>query len=612
VYVPAGDKADYFTAGGGGNVGVELALPSLNLWGWWPWLSGLGGGAGLEVGYAYAPLGQNTDGGLQLYSAGGTLGLHYFLLSRLFLRADAALGLYQGVSPHATSGALWWRAGGDIGFRFSPSIVLSAGGGYGHYQNREGGPLYSGLYAGLRVQFTINIGRTGSGIELDFVQDDVVYPSLMFLYQEAPVGTLGIVNHEDAELRNVEVRFRAGEHTSSEFICGTIPHISRERRESLPLLADFSPKLMDFTENGRIAGEVVIRYSYLGTSRESVQSVVLRIAHRNSVPLGDSEALASLVSPNAPEILEYAKHVVGMARGQSRRGVNKKLEHAIWLFEGLLAAGLRGEEAASPDASASSDPLEELQYPAQTLAYRSGSATDIGLAYAAALEASGISAAFIALPDDYIVLFSLGLAGEQAGRSFGDLANLQIIDDQAWLPLSMAAFNEGFGKSWKAGLRRLDRIVTEGEYATLNILQEAWGPYPSVPFPALGVRSVLPDAKELAARAEAELEDYVAGEILPLIDSVSRQIRENGGTISRHNLLGSLHIQAKQMTAARAEYEKSAKMDSVGAMTTLGNMALWEKDFAAARRWFERALGIQPENRTALRGLEQIAQFLGE
>jgi tetratricopeptide (TPR) repeat protein len=444
------------------------------------------------------------------------------------------------------------------------------------------------------------MGRTGSGIGLDFAQDDVVYPSLLSIYTKAPVGTLGIVNHENAELRNVEVSFRAQDYTASEFICGTIPLLARERQEAMPLYADFSPRLMDFTENGRIAGELVFRYSYLGERRESVQSAVLQIAHRNSVPLGDPEALAALVSPTAPEILEYGKHVIGLSNTQVWSVVHKNMKSAIWLFEGLLAAGLRQEDSGS---SAPSGMVEDIQYPAQTLAYRSGSAMDIGLAYAAALEASGIPSAFIFQEDDFIVLFYLNITPDAAEKTFNGTTDLIIDGDEVWMPLSMASFNEGFSKSWKAAPPRI-----KGEAI---IMQNAWDRYPPAPFPALGVRSAMPDEQELKVRAEAALDGYIATDIQPLIDAKQKQIKEAGpgqDLAVLYNQLGILYARKGDMGAATTAYTEAAKKGSVSAANNLGNMALREKNFATARRWFEEALRLRPDNPAALQGLEKIRQ----
>jgi Tfp pilus assembly protein PilF len=48
-------------------------------------------------------------------------------------------------------------------------------------------------------------------------------------------------------------------------------------------------------------------------------------------------------------------------------------------------------------------------------------------------------------------------------------------------------------------------------------------------------------------------------------------------------------------------------MNSEAAMVNLGNLALVEKDFDAAERWYNRALTINPANRIAANGLNRIA-----
>jgi hypothetical protein len=53
-------------------------------------------------------------------------------------------------------------------------------------------------------------------------------------------------------------------------------------------------------------------------------------------------------------------------------------------------------------------------------------------------------------------------------------------------------------------------------------------------------------------------------------------------------------------------------MGSAAALTNRGNLALLEKDFAGARRWFTQALALEPGSRAARRGLEEAAGGGGE
>jgi Tfp pilus assembly protein PilF len=73
-----------------------------------------------------------------------------------------------------------------------------------------------------------------------------------------------------------------------------------------------------------------------------------------------------------------------------------------------------------------------------------------------------------------------------------------------------------------------------------------------------------------------------------------------------YNQLGNLQVRAGNMAEGKTAYERAADMGSVSAMITRGNVALTEKDNAAAEGWFRQALAAEPGNAAALRGLEQI------
>ena len=76
---------------------------------------------------------------------------------------------------------------------------------------------------------------------------------------------------------------------------------------------------------------------------------------------------------------------------------------------------------------------------------------------------------------------------------------------------------------------------------------------------------------------------------------------------ARQNRLGILYTRAGRTAEAKAAYERAAGLGSVPAMINRGNMALGENDYATAEKWYRQALQKQPENASALRGLERIA-----
>lgn len=615
VFIPGGagnaapDGSERYAVGGGADLGFEVDLASI-----WSNPLGLGYTAGLEGGLLFDTLKSPAEGSLQLYRFGGALGLYYFPLSRLLTRLDAGMGVYQGISDEGKGkSGLWWRLGGEAGFRFTPSFTLAADLGWQQYQNpgTGGGAFMSGLYAGLTAHITLELGEKsgGSGVTAAFAQDSGLYPALLSLYQHNAAGSITIRNNENAEIRDVRVYFRAGRYTSSEFECGTVARINKGRSAELPLYADFSPELLGFTDSGRVLGEIVIRYTFLGKEKQSVRTITAAVHNRNTIPVSDPAALAAFASYNAPEILEYAKYIMGLARNKQRSGHNQNMQFAIWLFEGLRGLGIREDTPSGESASPASElqTIAEVQFPAQTLAYKSGTVRDLGLLYASALEAAGIPSAFIPLEDDFIIALGLNIDEAAAETLIYDEKKRLAADGELWLPVSMRSLNSGFIAAWEQGAENLNKYFESGQTADLIVLETAWAVYPAAPLPAIGVRSSRIDPAVLSANADAAVNSYVASHIEPLIRSIQTQIQA-GASARLYNRLGMLQARAGRMTEARAAYERAAGLGLVPAMTNRGNLALIEKDYAAAERWFKQALAVQPENAAALRGLERVQE----
>jgi tetratricopeptide (TPR) repeat protein len=551
-----------------------------------------------------------ADAVLQLYSGGLGASLLYYPVSRLLVRADTSLGLYAGLADKGNGSSWWWRGGGEAGFRFSPLFTLSAHGGYQYYHNRATNKLlYSGIYAGLTVQFAFETNRVQGDIAIVLGQDEPVFPIFQSVYQIAAGGTIFLTNRESAEIRNVRVSFRAGNYTSSEFPCETIPFIAKQRTVEVPLLADFSSELLQITEDGRILGEVVIRYTLLGVERQAVHSVSVQVYNRNSFRWMDSTALAAFVSPTAPEILETAKYFTGLARTRARTGLNQNFQFGAYLFEGLLAAGIRNSsipESPYAEHRGDAETLDTIWFPSQTLSFRAGDLDDLGLLYAACLEAVGIRAAVLPLNDEFITALSLGINETQAAAFVNVPERLLVYNDEAWLPLAMSAFPKGFTAAWDAAAARLIRIA-DTEAVEFIVLEDAWATYPPAAIPPEDFQFAQPSEARVADAADKAIKAYIDRELPPLIAAMQRRLRETP-TAALYNQLGILQIRSGAFADARSSFERAAGMNYAPAMVNMGNLLMLDRDFNGAESWYKRVLALDEDNRAANRGLEQIRE----
>jgi len=601
VFIPTEDVQSseghaMFTVGGGGDISFEVDLSSV-----WSNPIGLGYTLGVEGGMLLNGIEGNEEKSVSIYSLGAGVGLYYFPLSRLLTRIDGAIGVYiPSMDGNSGYPNMYWRGGGEIGFRFTPGFTLAANVGYRQFLS-DNGVFSSGIYTGLTAQITFQTGNNSNreSVGITFDQDAPVYPAFMQLYKNIEIGVLVIRNSENAEIRDVRVSFRASPYTASEFPCGTVSFIARGGKAHLPLLADFSPEILRFTDKGRILGEVVIRYRFLGKEREVKRSCILSSHNRNTIDENDTAALVSFISPTNPETTDYGKYIAGLARNDRRAGHNQNFQYAIWLFEGLKASGVKLGNTFTA--------ANEIQFPAETLMFRSGSARDLALLFAACLESVGIQSAFVQTENDFLVAVSLNINQTAAETLFNGTGKILIINEQVWLPLSMSAFNEGFTSAWVKAVTVLGESFNSGKTADFVIVEEAWANYPPAPLPEQGGRAVRTDTAVATREVNRAMQLYITQEIQPILNQV--QTRASAApSAALYNRLGIVQVRAGKIAEGKANYERAAGMGSVPAMTNRGNLALIEKDYATAEKWFKQALAKDSQNIAALRGLEQIAE----
>ena len=539
------------------------------------------------------------------------VGVFYYPFSRIEVAAGIAGGAYGSFTNGRSHYAPWYRAYADLNFRINTRISAGLDFSWFNCQNNTwfGNPGAAGITAGLVVNFKFSTEKASGLVDAQIECDENVFPLIYTIYKTNPIGTITISNSETAEIRNVKVKFRAEGYTASEMECGTIKMLRKNRSEQIPFYADFSDKILRFSESGKVSGEIVIEYELLGDKRVSVVPVTVSVYNRNSMRWVDSSILSSYVSTNAPEILELSKFFVGVARNHFRTGLNKNMQFAMYVYEGIRSLGIVCEEKSdTPYNSTHLDftLLDYIQYPYQTLSYRSGDKDDIGILFMSMLESVGIGAAYIPLEDDFIVAIELGDNEQALLNLFNNTDNLLVVNDKIWIPLSMSVIHKDFAESWKRGVQKVSEALDSDADVEFIILSDAWQTYPPSGFSSGETTSKIPSEKDLVKAGEDDLAKYITQEFGPQIAAVQERIKTEGASVSLYNRLGLLYVRAGMYDNAVSVYEVSAKMGSVPAMNNLGNILSLQKKYAKAKEWYEKVLVVDPQNETARKNLDRI------
>lgn len=545
--------------------------------------------------------------------AGGGIGLggYYYPLSRLYVGAGGAFGIYSFNSKvdNDTQQAsdLYWRGYGEVGYRFSPSLTLSAHGGFAQYMVNGASSSMEGPFAGISLKYNFSTGNKGSsGFGVKLVQDTDVYPLFMSAYRNCPLGTLTIRNNEGAEVRDVHVSFRAGKYTASTYESETVKRINRYSSVDIPLYADFSNEILKFSENGKISGEIVVEYEFLGKRMTSVESVVLSVYNRNSYSWGNEDSLAAFINPEVEEVKEFAKIVSGTARNSLYTGMNRNIQFTAAMFESLKLSGIKYySESSTPYVTYHKlSDLDSIQYPLQTMEFHSGDYDDLGILLASCLEATNVPTGYIPMDDDFIVLVDLQIKPSAAGNHFTNTDGLIIDEDTVYMPLSMANFEKGFSKSLSEGLKAVKAALSDenceyGYYITSN----SWSVYSPATFTGSGFSFESPSAASIEKSTKAAVQDYINSEL----EGVIKNARATGDS----NKVGVALVRAGRYAEAKTEFQKAIDKGSVGAMNNLANIYMTiDKNYSAAAGLYKKVLQKEPNNKTAEKNLANANEKL--
>ncbi len=556
---------------------------------------------------------ENQPKNLFLVPVGLKTGVSVYPFSRLMLGAGVSGGFSIAISGDSMHYQPWYKGEVSAAFRINPSFSVGLTGSWVDYQFDSwwGNSLMQGLTAGVSLTYRFDTNRTSGSVSATAEFDDYVFPLLYTIYKENSFGTVYITNEETAEIRNIHVSLRSKGYTASQMECGVISSLGKHKTQELALIADFSEAILNFTENGQIPAEVVMEYELLGQKRTAVSQIIIPVYNRNQMRWADPAVLASYVSTSAQEVLEFSKYLVGISRRSLRTGLNRNMQFAMYVFEGMRLAGIQlDSDPSTPYDSYHLDPsiLDYIQYPYQTMLYKSGDKDDLGILFMSLLQSVGIETSFIATSDDFIVLFNTEVTSERANTLFYGTDRIMILeDDNVWIPISMKALSEGFINSWYKAIEEIDYInETEEDYYFVGI-SDAWTYYPPAGFASGENISLESSEQTITDTVETDLVRYITAEFGPQITAILTKIKKEGASITLYNQLGMLYVRAGLYQNAMAVYEVSAKMGSIPAMNNLGNICTILNDYKAALGWYKKVIELDPTNATALRNLERIA-----
>lgn len=615
AFLPLGPSSESFGLGYGAESAVSWPLSRL------PYLS-----IGARVGYLY---GSTAAPGTSLSAASGAAVLASELrLSRsLALSADLEggwffAGLNDGGAPLGSNPL----AGMGLALEIDParSFGLRLFAGYSWLGGLEAGAKL-GLSLRLRPEARAGAARglvlppgykplkgDGLGVDPVAVSLGAVYPVFYAYYDTAPIGKLRVRNAETGPARDVVARVLVKQFMDEPKASARLERLAPGASADIDLYGLFSDRIFSLEEGTKVPVSIALEYRQYGKLAREEYVETLEIGNRNALVWDDDRKAAAFVSSKDPEAFRLARAILSAAKDGIVPGMNQNLQTAVAVHEGLRL--LRLVYQVDPSSSLSTkdrQAVDFLQFPRQTIAYRTGDCDDLSILYASLFESLGLPAAFVTVPGHILVAVDLGIGKDEASRTFQRPGDLIEKNGTMWLPIETTLQGKSFAAAWDEGARQWREGLAKRD-ANLYPVREAWEKFPAVVLPGESVPSILPSDKAVRDGFRAELASLVSRELEERVASLQAEFRRTGDP-SALNCLGVLYARFGQLDKAEAQFLESARRKETAAVRfNLGSLSFARGKYKDALAHYERALAAgQNEDPKTLLAIARTQSELG-
>ncbi len=549
------------------------------------------------------------------FGAGGGIELG---LGKSFYAGTAGFaGYWYGFFPlpsgTISDGSLFAGASGELGCKLNDGLRIGLGLSYRHHFYPSGG-IYDGLSIGLTGGLKIRLGGKTPRIKIDPIRLDPVFPVFYSYYNDNPLGSLAVTNRERGGIRQLDVSLFVPQYMEKPKLCASIASIAEGATVNVPLYGLFTDSVLEITEGTRVTATISIDYQYYGAKKHLERHEVMTLNNRNAMTWDDDRKAASFVTAKDPVVLKFARNVDAIAKSPGGMGMNQIIRQGIAIAESIASLGVRyAVDPSSPFAiaSANSQDVDYLQFPAQTLSYKAGDCDDLSILYCSLMEALGVKAAFLTVPGHIYAAFGLDMGDQEARRYFYGSENLIYTDGEAWIPVEVTILDRGFAAACQRGAEQWRQFSGDGS-AKLLAIRESWKVYAPI-----GMKSESDSIPmDFLSRFEPVFHESLGRTTEAFIAAEEKRLLailgDTPDKAHERNLLGVLYAKFGLQEKAEREFEAVlAKAETWPALVNLANLRLLQGRNENALELFRRAEMKAPDNSVITIGLAKALHALG-
>jgi tetratricopeptide (TPR) repeat protein len=452
-----------------------------------------------------------------------------------------------------------------------------------------------GRYDSLRKLFGAG-GSETSPVTVESVNMVELFAAMYKYYADNPVGTVTIENTTGMTIDRLTVETEVKNFMDYPTESRPVRAIAPGQKVKVQIFALFNNRILSITEDTPLALKLKIRCKIGDREIESTASGNTTLYNRNALMWNPTSRLASFITTRDNAVKTCARATVQLFRNSRYSFMPQNVQHAIEIFDTLGAYGITYvPDPRTPFASYSKlkDKVDYIQYPRDTLRFKTGDCDDLTSLYCALLENIGIETGFVTVPGHIFMVFNTGVPIER--KSEVTIKSDLIIERNgtAWVPVETTLIGRTFTEAWNAGAATIMKYRA-GNAFEITETKHAWETYAPVTLDDSAWEPEIPKRDMIDRLFTNDINSLIDRELSPRARDLGARFDKKKDA-KNANAMGITYARFDRLAEAEEWFHKALEIDPkfIPARTNLGNVYLLTGRETDAKKMYEISMSLK-------------------
>ncbi|GEM_PF-1015628 len=539
---------------------------------------------------------------LSYYSVGVNASYNVPLLKFLELNVLGGGGYYfnrivEENILQARSSNPYYKAGAGVDVVLTYNFNLNAGVSYINYLSAEANTPTMTIHGCGNYRFGKNPDEVGydRSIEIGDVQIQPLFSALYKFYETSPAGKVRVTNvTKNKTVRNIKASVTVKDYMDYPTTSKAVPEIKPGESVEIDLFMLFNKNVLTVTEDTPLSAKVSVNYLVAERDYTKEESLTFKLYNRNAMTWSDDRKLSSFITPKDTPVKVFARSVVQQYKNESINVLNQNLQSAAQIFDALGSyelAYVPDPRTPFTELSQSANAIDYIQYPRETLRFKSGDCDDMTALYCALLENVGISTALVTIPGHIFMMFDTGVSRYDYREISEDRGMFVEKGETIWLPVEVTLAGKTFLAAWQEGAKQYNKTMTQNQPIGIYPTAEAWQLFVPVTLEEFGWEPEVPSKSSIATLYDKDIENLVGRELTDSVAKIEEEIRKSPKDHKLYNKLGVTYARYGKYDTAVRQLQKAVELkdDYYAAYNNIGNVHYLQGEYEKALASYKKA-----------------------